>query len=128
MACRVHPTKIGPMLDTASVDRVRGEAFALISQGYSKLSLQERLGLTKGSARGYIDRFRLKAKAEAVPLPPCRCGGPHNHLGHCENLRRPRWPQPLGKPLAEMISGTTRPPASFRDKRPRGLCQCTHLP
>lgn len=87
MACRVHPTKIGPMLDAASVARVRKEAFALISQGYSKLSLQERLGLTRGSAKGYIDRFRLKAKAEAVPLPPCRCGGPHNHLGHCIEKR-----------------------------------------
>ncbi|WP_411341384.1 hypothetical protein V6U71_05960 [Sphingopyxis sp. J-6] len=66
---------------------MRGSAFILIEQGYSRLSLQERLGLGKAAAKYYIQAFRDKLRLQSIPLPPCRCGGPHNHLGYCIEKR-----------------------------------------
>ena len=87
MARRHDPLKVGPRMNRAAYTRIRENAFRLIAQGYSIISLGEMLGLSKPSAKHYIDIFRAKLRKAEKGLPSCRCGGPHNHFGHCLEKR-----------------------------------------
>lgn len=71
----------------------------LASQGWSPRTIVKETGGKSETVRRYVRTWRANVRAAGASLPPCRCGGAHNHEHRCfEKLCRVERQMPVDFP------------------------------